>query len=110
MTATYTQDDRCTDCEAHIAEPHAPQCPAELDRTITVYTAGPRCMACKLTIADLDKRRIDYTAVDLTTDEAARAYVAGLEHHAAPVVTIDDGQTVRTWSGYRPDAIAALEQ
>lgn len=75
---------------------------------ITVYTAGPRCMACKLTLADLDKRDIAYRAVDLTTDAAARADIAELGHHSAPVVTVDDGQTVRDWSGYRPDAIAAL--
>lgn len=108
MTATYNQHDRCTDCAAHIADPHAPECPSELDRTITVYTAGERCMACKLTRADLDKRGIDYTAVDLTTDEDARAYVAGLGHHSAPVVVVTDDDTMRDWSGYRPDAIAAL--
>lgn len=27
----YDQDDRCTSCGEHIADPHAPECPAELD-------------------------------------------------------------------------------
>ncbi len=75
---------------------------------VTVYTAGDRCMACKLTVRALDERGIAYRSIDLHTDGAARDYVAQLGHHAAPVVIVDDGHTIRDWSGYRPDAINAL--
>lgn len=79
-----------------------------MSTAVTVYTAGARCMACKLTLADLDKRGIGYQAIDLHADAAARDYVAGLGYQAAPVVTVDDGTTVCGWSGYRPDSIASI--
>lgn len=68
--------------------------------TITVYTT-PGCHQCTTTFRALDKANLDYTTVDLTTDEAALARVKELCYSQAPVVSDH-------WSGFRPDKIKAL--
>ena len=71
--------------------------------TVTVYTK-PACVQCNATYKALDKNGLDYTVVDITTDDAARDYVMGLGYLQAPVVVAGDDH----WSGFRPDRIKAL--
>lgn len=68
---------------------------------LTVYSK-PGCVQCTATTRALDKARVSYTVVDLTTDDAARDYVLALGHLQAPVVVTETGYH---WSGYRPDQI-----
>ncbi|GAA4685123.1 glutaredoxin-like protein NrdH [Gordonia humi] len=71
---------------------------------ITVYTK-PACVQCNATYKALDKAGIDYTVIDITTDENARDYVMGLGYLQAPVVVVDE---TTHWSGFRPEQIRAL--
>lgn len=71
--------------------------------TITVYTT-PGCPQCTTTFRALDKANLDYSTVDLTTDDAALARVKELGYSQAPVVVTDSDH----WSGFRPDKIKAL--
>lgn len=71
--------------------------------TITVYTT-PGCPQCTTTFRALDKANLDYSTVDLTTDDAALARVKELGYSQAPVVVTDSDH----WSGFRPDKISAL--
>ena len=70
---------------------------------ITVYTK-PACVQCNATYKALDKNGLDYTVVDITTNDQARDYVMGLGYLQAPVVVAGDDH----WSGFRPDRIKAL--
>jgi len=77
--------------------------------TVTIYTTGPDCMACRMTKRAMDKAGITYTEVDLRRDPAAQAYVTDeLGHSTAPVVIVEDGTDQHHWSGFRPDAIKNL--
>ncbi|GAA3939825.1 glutaredoxin-like protein NrdH [Pseudoclavibacter caeni] len=71
--------------------------------SVTVYSK-PACVQCNATYRALDRRGIDYTVVDLTTDPDALARVKELGYMQAPVVVTDGGH----WSGFRPDRIDAL--
>ena len=71
--------------------------------TVTVYTK-PACVQCNATYQALDKNGLDYTDVDITTNDQARDYVMGLGYLQAPVVVAGDDH----WSGFRPDRIKAL--
>jgi glutaredoxin-like protein NrdH len=73
---------------------------------VTVYSK-PACVQCNATYRALDKRGIDYTVVDLTTDPESLTMVQALGHMQAPVVFIDESNH---WSGYRPDRINALAE
>ena len=70
---------------------------------ITVYTK-PACVQCNATYKALAKNGLDYTVVDITTNDQARDYVMGLGYLQAPVVVAGDDH----WSGFRPDRIKAL--
>lgn len=70
---------------------------------VTVYSK-PVCVQCTATYRALDKAGIDYTVVDLSTDEAAMEHVRSLGHMQAPVVTVGE----ESWAGFRPDRIKAL--
>lgn len=105
---SYDQTNRCTYCGEHIADPHAPECPAERP-TVTVYTAGPSCARCRCTIAALSRQGIPHAVVDLSADPAARDWIVNtLGYTEAPVVVIDGPDGCRSWSGHRPDAIDEL--
>lgn len=71
---------------------------------VTVYTK-PNCMACRATFRWLDKREIEYTAVDITQDLQAYEYVRSLGHMAAPVVVTSDDQD---WAGFDPVRLGEL--
>ena len=76
--------------------------------TVTVYTK-PACVQCTATKKALDKAGVSYVSVDITADERYRDYVMSLGYTQAPVVTIDDGETlVAHWSGFRPDRVKTL--
>lgn len=70
---------------------------------ITVYTK-PACVQCNATYKALDKAGIDYTIVDITTNDEARDYVISLGYLQAPVVVTETDH----WSGFRPDRIKSL--
>ena len=73
------------------------------EHTIAVYTK-PACVQCNATYKALDKNGLDYTVVDITTNDQARDYVMSLGYLQAPVVVAGDDH----WSGFRPDRIKAL--
>ncbi|KQQ20716.1 NrdH-redoxin [Rathayibacter sp. Leaf299] len=69
---------------------------------LTVYSK-PSCVQCTTTYRVLEKKGIEYTTVDITTNPAALAYITEeLGYSAAPVVVASDQNH---WSGFRPDLI-----
>ena len=69
---------------------------------LVVYSK-PSCMQCTMTYRVLDKKGIEYTVVDITTNPAALAYITEeLGYSAAPVVVASDEDH---WSGFQPDLI-----
>ena len=70
---------------------------------LTVYTL-PNCIQCTLTKRALDNARLDYTVVDLASDELAAEYVISLGHTSAPIVVTG----AASWSGFQPDKITAV--
>jgi glutaredoxin-like protein NrdH len=80
---------------------------------ITVYSKPedsiPKCYACESTKKWLDKEGLEYTVLDLTSDENTE-YAKSLGHQQAPVVVVqhDDG-TSESWSGFNPGKITALK-
>lgn len=77
--------------------------PADTSPPLTVY-GKPGCVQCDATYRALDQAGVNYSVVDIATDEIARQWVMSLGHMQAPVVVADDGQS---WSGFRPDKINA---
>jgi glutaredoxin-like protein NrdH len=70
---------------------------------ITVYTK-PSCVQCTATYRALDNKGIEYEVFDVSVDEKALETVKALGYLQAPVVVTDE----ESWSGFRPDKIAAL--
>ena len=61
------------------------------------------CPGCHATKRWLEKRGITYTAVDISTDPTARAYVVDvLGYMQAPVIVLSTGEH---WSGFQPDLL-----
>ena len=73
--------------------------------TVTVYTK-PACVQCNATYRALDKQGIAYDVVDMSQDPEALERVRALGFMQAPVVIAGDD----SWSGFRPDKIAALAE
>lgn len=75
---------------------------------VTVYTAGPSCMACTQTKRHLNRRGIPYTEIPIDADETTLPAILECGFTTAPVVcaSVDGKET--SWSGYRPDRIDAL--
>lgn len=71
---------------------------------ITVYTK-PACVQCDAVFRVLDKMRINYRRVDISTDPQAREYVMALGYLQAPVVYAGPDSH---FSGFRPDQLRAL--
>ncbi|OIN79993.1 glutaredoxin family protein [Mycobacterium malmoense] len=81
--------------------------------TVTVYTAGPACMACTQTKRHLERRGIPYTEIPINENIASagiRAAIAELGFSTAPVVCVSTHSGEQAWDGYRPDRIDALTQ
>ncbi|MCO4276044.1 glutaredoxin family protein [Pseudarthrobacter sp. HLT3-5] len=70
-----------------------------------VLYGKPGCQQCRLTALSLDKAGLNYTSVDLTTNDAALEYVQDLGYGQAPVVVVDDQHH---WSGFNPTEIERL--
>jgi len=70
---------------------------------VTVYSK-PACVQCDATYRALDKKGIEYTVVDISTDARALEQVRALGYLQAPVVVAGE----EAWSGFRPDQITAL--
>ena len=79
--------------------------------TVTVYTSGPSCQACKMTKRHLEQRGITYTEVAIDSDEAVLDAILELGFTTAPVVlaATPEGEEV-AWDGYRPDRLDALQR
>jgi glutaredoxin-like protein NrdH len=60
-----------------------------------------------MTCLSLDKARVEYSTVDLTSNDAALEYVQDLGYSQAPVVVVDDHHH---WSGFNPLEIERLAQ
>ncbi|WP_017794058.1 thioredoxin domain-containing protein [Leucobacter salsicius] len=80
---------------------------------ITVYSAGPGCMQCKLTEKRLADLGLAYAilpaAEELSDDLRAQAVDLGAAIQAPLVIVRDAGGAVaQAWGGYRPDLIDAV--
>ena len=76
-----------------------------LHRDRLTVLSRPGCVQCDATARALTKHGIDFTKVDVTTDDEALDLAKGLGYLAVPVVVTSDGDH---WSGFRPDRIAEL--
>jgi glutaredoxin-like protein NrdH len=72
--------------------------------TITVYTK-PACQQCNAVFRTLDKMRIEYRRIDISTDPDAREYIMALGYLQAPVIYAGPDNH---FSGFRPDRLKAL--
>ena len=70
---------------------------------VTVYSK-PACVQCDATYRALDKKGIEYSVVDISTDDDALERVRALGFLQAPVVVAGE----ESWAGFRPDRITAL--
>lgn len=77
--------------------------------SVTVYSK-PSCGGCIATYRALNTKGIEHRSIDMSEDKEALEFVLGLGHQAAPVVVVRDaeGKISDSWSGFRPDYIAAL--
>jgi glutaredoxin-like protein NrdH len=75
----------------------------EIVKMITVYTK-PSCVQCDATKRMMDKLKIAYSAVDITTDTEAFEMLMSKGFKSAPVVITD----TEAWSGFNPDKISEL--
>lgn len=74
--------------------------------TVTVYSTGPSCIRCTLTLRLLKDKGVEAKVVNIRDDDAAREYVVEeLGYAEAPVVVVEDGTGQDHWSGFRPDQI-----
>lgn len=79
---------------------------------ITVYTAGPSCMQCRLTEKRLTALGLTYDLrpADELSDELREQAAALGAAIQAPLVLVRDsgGELSQAWGGYRLDQIDAL--
>ncbi|MFV2145805.1 MULTISPECIES: glutaredoxin domain-containing protein [Isoptericola] len=74
--------------------------------TVTVYSTGPQCIRCKMTIDKLEDPAVNVVVVELADNPGARAYVTeDLGYSEAPVVVVEDGTGQDHCAGFRPDQI-----
>ena len=71
---------------------------------VTVYSK-PRCVQCNATYRALENAGVEYTTVDISQDDEARAKVMDLGYMQAPVVITDTDH----WSGFNPGKILELK-
>lgn len=72
--------------------------------SITVYST-PSCQQCRMTKKHLERKGLDYTEVDISTDDKAREYVLSQGFTQAPVVELENGEI---FYGFRPDRLDAV--
>lgn len=75
-----------------------------MSRLITVYTQ-PLCQPCKAVKRWLDKRGIEYAAVDVTTSPDDAAALKALGYATTPVIIVSNGdpETDLHFQGFNPD-------
>lgn len=76
-------------------------------RIITVYTK-PNCKPCEFTKKYLDDNEIEYSVVDVTTDDIALQTIKLHGFMGVPVVAINGFDN--SWSGFRPDRLEELKE
>lgn len=67
---------------------------------VTLYSKPKGCVQCDATKRKFLKEGIEYTEVDVTTDETALAYIKSLGYSQAPVVFTSGPNGDHHWSGY----------
>jgi glutaredoxin-like protein NrdH len=70
---------------------------------VTVYTL-PACVQCDSTKRYLKKNLIEYTEIDISTDDAAYSRVKEMGYSQAPVVQYGEEH----WSGFRFERLAKI--
>jgi len=78
--------------------------------SVTVYSTGPSCQRCRLTIRKLEETGIRFTVLDVAdaNNLATREFITeDLGYSEAPVVIVDN-EPQHHWSGFRPDLIDRL--
>lgn len=75
---------------------------------VTVYTAGPSCMACTQTKRHLERRGIPYTEIAIESDDAIREAAIELGLSTAPIVCVQVDDEGYCFDGYRPDKLDQL--
>lgn len=70
---------------------------------ITVYTK-PNCAGCEYTKKFLDSKGLEYTEIDIHTDEAMAAHLRETNQLEMPHVITDHD----SWSGYRREKLKGL--
>lgn len=70
---------------------------------VVVYTL-PSCVQCDMTKKFLTRLGVEFTVVDVSSDEAAYARIRGWGYSSAPVIEARGEH----WSGFRPDRLSAL--
>lgn len=63
-----------------------------MSETLTIYST-PWCGYCKRLMSQLDREGVDYASVDIERDEAAAAFVMGVNggNQTVPTVVFADG-------------------
>ena len=74
---------------------------------ITLYTA-PGCGPCLATKHAMSLRGIPFDLVDLRDDPDAMERVKALGYRSAPVVVVEDGDSVQHWTGFQLDLLTDL--
>ena len=84
---------------------------------ITLYSTGPSCMKCRMTLRNMEGKGIIpdevlMTAPGFTAPADVQPIIDQLttEKGSAPIVVVrdDSGQMVEWWNDFRPDKITAL--
>lgn len=72
---------------------------------VLVYSM-PHCPQCDATVKILEDNKIEFTKIDMSTDDDALEKVRSMGYRAAPVVVAAEDDH---WSGFRPDKIKTLK-
>jgi glutaredoxin-like protein NrdH len=82
--------------------------------TLTIYTKPSGCFGCTKTKQKFAEAGVAFREVDITTNQAAFAYIAEeLGYTQVPVVVYEKDGTENHWSGLNPvkiDQIIAIEK
>lgn len=78
--------------------------------SIVVYSK-PACSQCDSTYRHLDRKKLEYTVIDISEDKGAFDHVMSSGIMSAPLVevTFESGET-HAWGGYNYDEIESLAE
>lgn len=78
--------------------------------SIVVYSK-PACSQCDNTYRHLDRKKLEYTIIDISEDKDAFEHVMSSGIMSAPLVevTLDSGVKL-SWGGYKYDEIESLAE